>query len=104
MVILSREIIRKGMERNLNQGRRQKGARSTWTDLHKMKLEIMMRTHSEKGTQMVEELLGSAPGTIGEHEATEQIFTGARTKAGIGCQSNNVPLLINAASSAHQPL
>lgn len=41
MEILSQEIIRKRMKRNLKQGRRQKDAKSTWTVLHKMKLEIM---------------------------------------------------------------
>ena len=71
MVILSQEIIRKHIKRNLKRGRRQKDARLTWTDLHKRKLEIMMRTHSEKATWFVEKMFGSAARTTGEHGATD---------------------------------
>ena len=46
-------------------------ARLTWTDLHKRKLEIMMRTHSEKATWLVEKMFGSAARTTGEHGATD---------------------------------
>lgn len=46
----------------------------TWTDLHKMKLEIIMRTHSEKATWVVDELFGSAAGSTGEHEATDILY------------------------------
>lgn len=45
--------------RNLKQGGRQKDASSTWTDIHKIQVEIMMGTYSEKTTWVVEELLGS---------------------------------------------